>query len=114
MKVVINRCYGGFSLSREGVLLGREISGDPKWGGANIIGDVYEGGKPVERDYGYVQHYLERHDPTLVKVVETLGGERASGELAELAVVEIPDVISYEIDEYDGIESIHESYRSWG
>ena len=31
-KVVINICYGGFSLSREAVLRAREISGDPKWG----------------------------------------------------------------------------------
>ena len=31
-KVVYNACYGGFSLSREAVILARELSGDPEWG----------------------------------------------------------------------------------
>jgi len=48
----------------------------------------------------------------LVDVVETLGAE-ADGQYAELAVVEIPDGISYEIAEYDGIEHIAETHRSW-
>jgi len=28
-------------------------------------------------------------------------------------VVDIPDDIEYEIDDYDGIESVHEAHRSW-
>lgn len=101
-KVVINLCYGGFSLSREAVLLGREISGDPAWGGPTIVGDKYDNGEPVGDDYGYVK--LPRHDKVLVEVVEKLG-DAASGRCAALKVEEI-DSRYYVIDEYDGFESV--------
>ena len=32
---------------------------------------------------------------------------------AELAIVEIPDGIEWEIDDYDGIETIAETHRTW-
>jgi hypothetical protein len=54
-----------------------------------------------------------RTDPRVIQVVEHLG-EESWGEHAKLRVVEIPDGISWEIDEYDGIESILEVHRSWG
>jgi hypothetical protein len=112
MKLVLNRCYGGFSLSRKAVLLGRKLSKNPRWGGPTIKGDVYEKEKKaVPEDYGYVD--VPRHDPILVKVVEQLGSKLASGNLAELKVVEIPDGIQYEIDEYDGIEHVAEQHRRW-
>ena len=41
-KVVYNGCYGGFSLSREAILLARELSGNPTWGGACLKGEIYE------------------------------------------------------------------------
>ena len=43
---------------------------------------------------------------------EELGAE-ANGDHASLVVVEIPDNVKYEIDEYNGQESIHEVHRSW-
>lgn len=58
----------------------------------------------------------DRADPDLIKVVEELGsGHRkgASGKCADLVIVEIPDGIKYEIDEYDGLETIREQHRSW-
>jgi hypothetical protein len=48
----------------------------------------------------------------LVQVIEELG-EEANGSHAKLEVIEIPDGVEYTIDEYDGIESIHEKHRSW-
>jgi hypothetical protein len=54
----------------------------------------------------------DRSDPLLIQVVEELGAE-ASGKMANLQIVEIPDGIEYEIDEYDGIETIREKHRSW-
>lgn len=111
-KICINSCYGGFSLSREGVLLGRKLSKNPKWGGATIIGDVYEDSKtPVNYDYGYLD--IERDDKILVSVVEKLG-EKANGGHAELKIVEIPDKIKWEIKEYDGFEHVAEKHRTWG
>lgn len=91
MKVVINRCFGGFSLSEKAYeFLGLEWD----W-------------------YGYkYSDYSLRADSRLVECVETLG-EKASGSLAELKVVEIPDDVYWEIEEYDGVESIHEVHRVW-
>lgn len=63
-------------------------------------------------DHAVSNRDLERHDPLLVKVVEELG-DAADGSCAELKVVEIPDGVDYEIDEYDGLESIHEKHRTW-
>lgn len=86
MKVVINRCFGGFGLSDEA---------------EKILGDTYS------------RYNSSRTCPALVAVVEKLGSKRASGRFAELEVVEIPDGIKWHIDEYDGNEEIHEDYRSW-
>ena len=91
MKIVVNRCYGGFSLSQKAY----EFLG-LKWD-----------------DFGfeYSDHDL-RTDPKLIECVETLG-EDANGRWAVLEVVEIPDNISWGIDEYDGVETIHETHRVW-
>lgn len=111
MKIVYNACYGGFSLSREAVLLARKISGDPEWGGPCIKGDFYKAygadpnnRKQVESDYGYIRD-IERYDPVLVQVVEKLG-KKASGECASLAIENVPKGSAYRIDEYDGYESV--------
>jgi hypothetical protein len=69
-------------------------------------------GTYVSNDYWYYGD-LNRSDPILVRVVEEMGS-KANGNFAELKVVEIPDGVQYEIDEYDGMESIHEVHRSWG
>lgn len=90
MKVVINKCYGGFSLSKEAY---------------EALGEKWDG-------YGFVFE-ISRADPKLVAVVEKLGCERASGSLAKLAVVEIPDGVEWSIEEYDGIEWIAEEHRTW-
>lgn len=47
-----------------------------------------------------------RDDPKFITLVTNHGG-KVSGECAALVVVEIPDnTTDYEIDEYDGFESI--------
>jgi len=94
MKIVINRCYGGFGLSQQAELL---------------LADL----KAADMD-GIKPFYLEdnRNDPNLVAVVEELG-EAANGDSAHLKVVEIPDGVEYTIEEYDGIERIVEVHRTW-
>lgn len=91
MKIVINKCYGGFGLSKKGL-------------------DLYN--KLSKNEVKY-DNYIERDDKYLVQVVEKLG-EGANNILSELSVVEIPDGVSWEIEEYDGIEWISEKHRTWG
>ena len=115
MKIVINRCYGGFSISKEcckfmaargnkqaaAELLECNQSKDKHWYG---YGYCSKG--------GFSDGY-NREDPDLIAAVEELGSKKASGGLSNLVIVEIPDGIQYQIDEYDGQESIHEQHRSW-
>jgi hypothetical protein len=62
--------------------------------------------------YSLYAHDFKRDDPILIKVIEELG-EKANGRFAELKIVEIPDNVDWEIDEYDGNETIDEVHKSW-
>ena len=55
---------------------------------------------------------LERNDPLLIQVVEELR-KGADGDHAELKIVEIPDDVEWQIDEYDGVEWVAEKHRTW-
>lgn len=111
-KVAYNACFGGFSLSREAVLLARKLSGNPKWGGTTLKGEIFEDtGEVSENDYGSISRefddddYIARHDPILVQVIEELG-DKANGCVARLRIAEIPIGTPYRIDEYDGNERV--------
>jgi hypothetical protein len=58
------------------------------------------------------RHFESRADHKLIQVVEELGS-LANGAYAKLKIVEIPDGIEYEIDDYDGMESVHEKHKVW-
>lgn len=102
MKIVINTCYGGFGLSDKASHALAELK-DVKlevlmiFAGATIFKNM-----PA----------IERDDPDLVRVVEELGKE-ANGRYADLKVVEIPDDVKWDIEEYDGSEWIAEVHRTW-
>ena len=49
---------------------------------------------------------IDRTDPILISVVETMGSEAASGRFASLYIEEIPNGTQYKIDNYDGIEEL--------
>lgn len=88
-KIVINTCYGGFGLSKQAQV-------------------AYEARTGHEFD----NYTHQRDDPNLVAVVEQLGlaaGDRCS----ELKIVEIPDDVRWQIEEYDGSEWIAEQHRTW-
>lgn len=106
MKVVLNKCYGGFSISE---LAAQMMAAN---GSEQAQKELSQRG--CWHGYGYVDGMdgYDRTDPLLVEAVEALG-EDASGSLARLRVVEIPDGIEWEISEYDGIETILEAHRSW-
>ena len=90
MKIIINTCYGGFGLSEKALALFNERAGTVT---------IYE-------------HDIARNNPILVEIVEQLG-EAADGGYAELKVVEIPDDVQWQIDEYDGNEWVAEKHRIW-
>lgn len=137
MKIVINKCYGGFGLSDEAMKRYAELKGitlypeKTVWGYtfytvpahkrvARIEGDqFYE--LSMEERIAYNEQCskeslydrdIPRDDPTLVQVVKELG-KKASGRFASLAVVNVPDGVSWEIDEYDGLEHVAETHRTW-
>lgn len=142
MKVVVNGCYGGFSISLEcaelmesmGSVKAKEELDEyrkrlkqfdyrkkhGKWPkSVSKKEETYlqiefdNGGKP--RWYGYIlrDDPVDRSDKHLVLAVSILGSERASGEHAELKIVEIPDDVEWYIAEYDGLEHVAEKHRTW-
>jgi len=62
--------------------------------------------------YTLKSDYEIRTDLDLIKVISEMGAA-ANGTFSELAVVEIPDGIAWEIDDYDGMETVREQHRSW-
>ena len=54
----------------------------------------------------------KRDDPLLIQVIEELG-PLANGRFAKLKIVDVPDDVEWEIDDYDGRETVKEKHRSW-
>lgn len=149
MKIVINKCFGGFSLSPIATqALAKRKGKDCFFFQHNFGDDSYTQITLEEANHSFMwfaysvnnpadyklqepdsdglyrnankraekivisDHDVDRSDPDLVAVVEELGDE-ANGMCAQLKVVEIPDGIAWEINEYDGLESVHEQHSSW-
>ena len=141
MKIVVNKCFGGFSLSALAVKRMAELSNKPCY----LFKTEYKDGKlihiptdlkdcentlffsayTVENPDEYIsgddsrdeETYLsprpdDRTDEILIQVIEELG-EKANGACASLSIIEIPDDVDWEINEYDGLETIGEKHRSW-
>lgn len=141
MKIVINKCFGGFGLSDAAyerlIELGIPVRKyvEEKKGTDGLYKKVSKNEgevifdrrlSPPESDRFSKEEYEKlmgrywetwidrdnRSHPLLIKVVEELG-KKSWGNHAQLQVVEIPDGIKFEIADYDGVETIHEQHRSW-
>jgi hypothetical protein len=140
MKVVINNCFGGFSLSHVAIMRYAELSGfklypfvEKRDENGNIDfsnksfipydgnGDVFiihYSKEPLNKDGSYKEgaywsdRDINRTDENLIKVVKELSN-KANGRCAQLKIITVPDEVQWEIDEYDGLESIHETHRVW-
>ena len=66
----------------------------------------------IYREQTFYADELERDDPILIQVVEELK-DGANGRHAELKIVEIPDDVEWQIEEYDGNEWVAEKHRTW-
>lgn len=107
MKIVINRCFGGFGLSAEAHALIAKLKG---WTQACDDWDAdYWYSEPSKAVYS---SDLLRNDPDLVAAVEILGA-KANGPYSELKIVHVPDEVDWYISEYDGLEDVREKHRTW-
>lgn len=153
MKVILNKCYGGFGISpmayklyaeKKGIELypyvednsnysskGETIYHKVDWTDKRInrilivhyftkdLGESIIENKNNKSEFNEIYKnyslYIKgnyRTDPVLVEVVEELRG-KANGNFADLVVVEIPDGMEYTIDEYDGVETLHQKVWEW-
>lgn len=90
-KIAINTCHGGFSLSP-------------------AVCEILDC-----QTYDYSGWDSERTDPRLIKAIEsvTAQGGDPSGQYAEIKIVEVPDGVEWTLQDYDGVEAIHEEHRVW-
>lgn len=130
MKVIINRCYGGFGISDEAYEWLIENKG---WKVTKYLEDkskdvfnLYEDPTAdlvlnnnsrytTRNKYYLIQDRDEnslRTNPDLIEAIEVLG-KKASAQCASLGIVEIPDDIEWEIGEYDGSEWVQELHKRW-
>ena len=102
-KIVINACFGGFSLSLAAT----------QWlankGCQEAKDELADESRFFESEgettfWGFHPETLARHDSLLVECVEALG-EAASGDCAKLIIVTI-EGNRYIIDQYDGSENV--------
>ncbi len=129
MKLVINDCYGGFGLSPLAIKRIAELQGRPAYFFKNNLSiedtkytsitleeaqkerlffSAFDIPNPNEvftsSDNWYTMTDKEKQDHNdLYK----------KHQFASLKIVEIPDGIEYEIEEYDGSEWVAEKHRTW-
>ena len=91
-RIVVNKKFGGFSLSDYAVLL------------LEREGIDCQRGRRDDNEF--------RTDPKVIEVVEKLG-QKANGSAAALVVVDVPDDVQWYIDGFDGVETVREHHRMW-
>ena len=138
MKIVINACFGGFSLSEKayekliewGIPVKKYVEQErdpntglylpqPKNDGEVIFDRTLESDNlsqsMISLSGRYWNAWIEKNrtHPLLIRLVEELGSD-VNGKYANLKIVDIPDDVEWEISEYDGWERVEEKHRSWG
>lgn len=107
MKLLMNVCYGGYGLSDEAIELWAKKKNIVLTKKTLEYGDYHY---YVEGDKIISGHDIDRDDPTIIEVFEELGSERTSGDHGQLSLVELPDGCEYDLTEYDGWESISNTW----
>lgn len=93
------------------VIFDKELT-PPKTDGSTDFYHEYKGKSRFAYRYWDTWTRESRTHSLVVRVVEELGAA-ANGECANLTVVEVPDGVEWEIDEYDGVEHVAEKHRTW-
>lgn len=117
MKIAINKCYGGFGLSDEALEKLIEY-GVPYFKSYKEVQNkdglyIYDAGSSFGKYFTNLDYYENRTNELMIKVIEEIGEAKASGRFASIEIVSVPDDVEWFIDDYDGIESIHEKHRNW-
>ena len=120
MKIVINRCFGGFGISNiafEKLLERKGIAFDKVEDEENrafLGASYYKAGHAGDNEHylSNYQFYEDRADPDLIAVIEEMAKD-AEGWAADIKIVEIPDDVEWQISEYDGMEWVAEKHRTW-
>lgn len=87
MRILVNRDFGGYSLSDEAkALVPTPIE---PW--------------DLRSDSEFRSH------PAILAIFDELGSDRFSGDYARIVAVEIPDRSFFVISDYDGVETIYHS-----
>jgi hypothetical protein len=131
MKIVINRCHGGFGLSQKAYKwlidhgmehrpyitqtrdpVTKRLMHEPRNDGEVIF-------DPCVGESGYWEMWIRhckgwkgRVHKLVVRCVEELG-DAANGDHARLKVVEVPDGVEWYVGNYDGVEQVAENHRTW-
>ena len=141
-KIVINSCYGGFGLSTLAIKEYMKLKGKQVYFYESDLSD-YKNIKYKKindntdgmfifcftKDFGenfsnidipdkeldqyiFSDRNIKRDDEDLVKVVEELKNN-SNTMCSNLKIVEIPEDVEWQIEEYDGNEWIAEKHRTW-
>ena len=106
-KIVVQKSYGGFQLSGECLAAYLAVRGK------RVEVQKEEGGYlyylPETNNY-FDAGELNRDDPDLIAIVLA---EQEAGRCQELKIIEIPDDVKWQIDDYDGFEWVAECHRVW-
>ena len=117
MKIAINTDFGGFALSEQAfqkLLTLKNIEFEVEETDS-FVGNAYYLAGREHADSTYIaqyEFYENRADADLIAVIEEFG-EAASGNYANIKIVEIPDGVDWHIAEYDGLEHVAETHRTW-
>lgn len=143
MKIAVNKCWGGFSLSKEAQALYMEM----KYGVDNVhyyTLDNYSGKKSNKEDFikqgdaddiyitttdcgeefddysslniDWFEEYndsIEFRSDPVLIKVLEELGDDANGHSAAIEIVDVPDDANVYIDNYDGLETVREKHRRW-
>jgi hypothetical protein len=96
-KVIINACYGRFSLSEKAL---------------KLYASRRKPDMPPMGQFGSIDQIGDRVNPILIDVIEELE-EQANTENSSLKIVEIPDDVKWYIEDRDGWEHIAEVHKVW-
>ena len=121
MKVAVNKCYGGFNVSKEVALKlkakGHYIVMDGEYykDGSGPCSSIFGNSYIVDNDTFNINsdnYYEYRTHKDLIEALEST--ENKNGECANIKIVEVKDGVEFMIDEYDGFERIITKYDVLG